>query len=138
MPARILIVEDEMLVAMELEAILEDLGYQPIGIAPDMPTALALAEHKPDLALVDLNLRDGLTGPEIGKKLSSEHHVTVLFITANPRELGDGIAGTVGVLTKPSDQQAVTRAVDYALRIKKGDRSAEPPPGLRAFDQNWG
>ncbi|CAN5189484.1 response regulator [soil metagenome] len=133
MPARILIVEDEMLVAMELEAILEDLGYVSVGIAPDMPTALELATLKPDLALVDLNLRDGLTGPEIGRCLSGEHHASVLFITANPRVLGDGIAGTIGVLTKPTDPEEVTAAVEYALRRKQGDVAAVPPASLHLF-----
>jgi DNA-binding response OmpR family regulator len=133
MPARILIVEDEMLVAMELEAILEDLGYVSVGIAPDMPTALELATLKPDLALVDLNLRDGLTGPEIGKRLSGEHKSTVLFITANPRVLGDGIAGTIGVLTKPTDLEEVAAAVAYALQIKQGAAEAVPPASLRVF-----
>jgi DNA-binding response OmpR family regulator len=133
MTARILIVEDEMLVAMELEAILEDLGYISVGIAPDMPTALELATLKPDLALVDLNLRDGLTGPEIGKCLSGEFNASVLFITANPRVLGDGIAGTVGVLTKPTESEVVAAAVEYTLRRKTGDAAAVPPPSLRLF-----
>lgn len=132
-PARILIVEDEMLVAFELEAILEDLGHQPVGVAPDMETALALAGERPDLALVDLNLRDGLTGPQIGEALSREYRCAVLFVTANPRILGDGIAGTIGVLTKPTDPDAVREAVDYALRIWRGERDITPPSALKAF-----
>jgi DNA-binding response OmpR family regulator len=133
MSARILIVEDEMLVAMELEAILEDLGYVSVGIAPDMPTALELARLKPALALVDLNLRDGLTGPEIGRCLSGEHDASVLFMTANPRMLGAGVAGTIGVLTKPTDVKIVAAAVEYALRRKLGDVAAVPPSSLRLF-----
>ena len=131
MPARILIVEDEMLVAMELEAILEDLGHEPVGIAPDLLTADDYSQEKLDLALVDLNLRDGLTGPEIGKRLS-ERGVTVLFITANPRLLGNGIAGTVGVLTKPTDEATVRAAVDYALGLRNG-ASVTAPPTLKLF-----
>ncbi len=134
-PARILIVEDEMLVACELEAILEDLGHTPVGIAPDMVSAIALAAAKPDLALVDLNLRDGLTGPQIGEALGREYKCAVLFITANPRILGDGIAGTIGVLTKPTDQTAVALAVDYALRVWRGEQDVTPPPALKAFAQ---
>ncbi|QIK79366.1 response regulator [Sphingomonas piscis] len=130
--ANILIVEDEMLVAMELEAILEGLGYRPVGIAPDLQSAVELAEEPLDLALVDLNLRDGLTGPEIGKSLCAKG-VSVLFITANPRILGDGIAGAVGVLTKPTDEATVRSAVDYALRVRAGDRAVTPPPSLRLF-----
>jgi DNA-binding response OmpR family regulator len=132
MTARILIVEDEMLVAAELEAILEDLGHVPVGIAPDLDSAMALADRSIDLALVDLNLRDGLTGPEIGRRLCEECKTTVLFITANPALLGKGIAGTVGVLAKPTCEKDVERAVEYALRVRKGER-ATPPAGLLAF-----
>ncbi len=131
-PARILIVEDEMLVAIELEAILEDLGHAPVGIASDLVDAEQLANQDLDLALVDLNLRDGLTGPEIGKRLSARG-VTVLFITANPRLLGDGIAGTVGVLTKPTDEATVRASVDYALGVRQGVTDLSPPSSLKLF-----
>jgi DNA-binding response OmpR family regulator len=124
----ILIVEDEMLVALEMESILEDRGYDVIGIASDLEGALALADQNVDLALVDLNLRDGLTGPEIGRRLATKHRAKVLFVTANPRLLGDGIAGTVGVLTKPTDESSLASAVDFAL-----SRTAEAPPSLRCF-----
>ncbi|GAA4712577.1 response regulator [Sphingomonas lutea] len=120
-----------MLVAVELESILEDLGYEPIGIAPDLTSAEVYFDETIDLALVDLNLRDGLTGPEIGRLLGAKG-VSVLFITANPRLLGDGIAGAVGVLTKPTDEPTVRQAVEYALGMREG-RSVAPPPALRLF-----
>jgi CheY-like chemotaxis protein len=132
MSARILIVEDEMLVAMELESILEDLGHTPVGIAPDLKAAEQLASDPLDLALVDLNLRDGLTGPEVGRRLSARG-ATVLFITANPRVLGDGIAGAVGVLTKPTDEPTVRAAVDYALKLRSGVQDIDPPAALKLF-----
>lgn len=132
MSAKILIVEDEMLVAMELESILQDLGHEPVGIAPDLASAEQLASEALDLALVDLNLRDGLTGPEIGDRLC-RRGVSVLFITANPRVLGDGIAGAVGVLTKPTDEPTVRAAVDYALKVRSGAQDIEPPAALRTF-----
>ena len=132
MTARILIVEDEMLVAMELESILQDLGHDPVGIAPDLSAAERLAQTELDLALVDLNLRDGLTGPEIGKRLSARG-VSVLFITANPRVLEDGVAGTIGVLTKPTDEETVRAAVDYALKVRSGVQDVEPPAALQLF-----
>ncbi len=131
MTAKILIVEDEMLVAMELESILAESGFEPVGIAPDLSTAREFVDQSIDLALVDLNLRDGLTGPEIGKMLGDKG-VTVLFLTANPRILGDGIAGAVGVLTKPTDSEIVCAAVDYALGLRQG-RKAEPPHALKLF-----
>jgi len=128
----ILIVEDEILVALEMQCILEDRGYQVVEIAADLEGALTVA-HKIDLALVDLNLRDGLTGPEIGKRLANEHKAKVLFVTANPRLLGDGIAGTVGVLTKPTDEASLTAAIAYALARSSGER-VEAPPSLRCFN----
>ncbi|WP_309601417.1 response regulator [Sphingomonas sp.] len=131
MTHKILIVEDEMLVALELESILSDSGFEPVGIAPDLSTAEEYFGETIDLALVDLNLRDGLTGPQIGKLLS-EKGVTVLFLTANPRMLGDGISGTIGVLTKPTDSETVKSAVDYALRIRSGEAVA-PPAALKLF-----
>jgi DNA-binding response OmpR family regulator len=131
MGARILIVEDEIFVALEIEAILEELGYSPIGIALDLSTAEQYFDETIDLALVDLNLRDGLTGPQIGARLGASG-VTVLFITANPRLLGNGIAGAVGVLTKPTDQNTVKAAVAYALGVRHGE-AVPAPPALKLF-----
>lgn len=131
MPAEILIVEDEMLVAAEMEAILEDNGFRCAGIALDLPAATNYLGSAIDLALVDLNLRDGLTGPQIGEQLSRTG-VPVIFITANPAQLGDGIAGTVGVLTKPTDERTLIDAVAYALKRRAG-WVATPPPELKLF-----
>jgi len=131
MTRRILIVEDEMLVAMELEYILEDLGHECVGIAPDVETATEHFEAPLDLALVDLNLRDGLTGPQIAEALS-QRGVPVIFITANPRQLGNGISGTIGVITKPTDGATVKQALDYVFRRTAGEEAA-PPPALRLF-----
>lgn len=131
MSARILIVEDEMLVALELESLLCEIGYDVVGIAPDLRVARDYFDERIDLALVDLNLRDGLTGPQIGATLS-EKGVTVLFVTANPRLLGEGIAGAIGVVTKPADEDMVRAAVKYALAVRQG-ASVEAPPDLQLF-----
>lgn len=117
---------------MNLAATLEQLGHIVVGTAPDMPVAIAMADNEIDLALVDLNLRDGLTGPQIGMLLNARH-VTVLFVTANPRILGEGVAGTIGVITKPTDHHLVQAAVNYALRHREGNPPAVVPSGLRLF-----
>lgn len=134
MSAKILIVEDEFLVAMNLETVIEDLGHQTIGIAPDAETALGFAADAPDVAFVDLNLRDGLTGPHIGKRLS-ECGVSVIYVTANPRILGAGVPGTLGVMPKPCDGRSIASALDYALRQRSG-MPAIPPSSMIAFDQS--
>lgn len=120
-----------MLVAFELECILDDLGHEPIGIVPDLEAANAYFDEAIDLALVDLNLRDGLTGPQIGQRLGAQG-VTVVFITANPRLLGKGLAGAIGVITKPTDEATVKASVDYALGVREG-RQVTPPRGLQLF-----
>ena len=130
-PPSILIVEDEVLVACEMQAILEDAGYSVAGIALDVPAAARFYDHPLALALVDLNLRDGLTGPQIGEQLSRQG-VPVIFVTANPRQLGDGIAGTVGVLSKPTDEDTLLATVAYALKRRMGEAVA-PPPALALF-----
>lgn len=104
----VLIVEDEMLVAIDLEASLEEHGYRPVGIAADMSRAMELASIRPDVALVDCNLRDGPTGPIIGRMLGQTYGTTVIFLTANPAMLNEGIDGTLGVVSKPCAYYAAT------------------------------
>ena len=134
MTARILIVEDEALVAMELRFVLEDLGYEVVGTAGDVRTARNLVrETEVDLALVDIHLSDGPTGVALGRELGQEMGVTVLFMTANPGMVRDGVAGTIGVLSKPTDEQAVQTAVEYALRRREGRPPEYAPPSLQLF-----
>ena len=127
--AKILIVEDEFVVAANLEAILAERGHESVGIAPDLRTAMELAAEAPDLALVDVNLRDGETGPQIAERLR-ERGVAVLFVTANPRMLEGAKADAIGVLTKPCDEDLVAAAVEYALSARHGIPLPSPPAGL--------
>ncbi len=132
---RILIVEDEFIVALNLRQIMSDMGFEVIGIAPDAATAERLAEAKPDIALVDLNLRDGPTGPQIGAKLSQQHGTSVLFLTANASQLGAGIKGTVGVVSKPVDEDSIESVLEFLVKHRVGE-SASPPPALRLFSHH--
>lgn len=131
---RVLIVEDEMLVALEIQNVLEDLGYDVVGIAADSRRARDFAERGVDVALVDLNLRDGLTGPDIGKELVDKG-ATVLFMTANPAQLGGGVRGAVGVLPKPVEHDEVKQAAQYVAAVHAGQSPPTPPRRLRAFPQ---
>lgn len=132
MSARILIVEDEILVAADMEATIEDLGYVSCGIAPDTETALELSEMDPDLALVDLNLRDGATGAQIGAMLGARG-VAVVFVTANPRMVRNGVPGTFGVVGKPCGEASIGAVIAYALRRRRGE-DAIPPRAMSIFD----
>ena len=134
MTARILIIEDEALVAMELRFVREDLGHEVRGVAATATAARDLVrENDVDLALVDIHLSDGPTGINLGRELGQDMGVSVLFMTANPGMVRDGVAGTIGVLSKPTDEQAVQTAVDYALRRRHGEPVDYAPPGLQLF-----
>ncbi|SMQ61414.1 CheY chemotaxis protein or a CheY-like REC (receiver) domain [Devosia lucknowensis] len=136
MTYRVLIVEDEYIVATEIEDLVSDMGHEPVGIAGDQRSALALASQC-DIALVDLNLRDGPTGQTIGRILAQTHGVTVVFITANPSQLGDGVPGTVGVLPKPATERDLRETVEFAV-AKRIAADAQPPRRLRLFDWDGG
>lgn len=131
MTANILIVEDEALVAWNMKDILEHEGFTCVDIAPDLETAAQYFDSSIDLALVDLNLRDGLTGPQIGMRLSSKG-TRVIFITANPGQIPDGVDGTIGVLTKPTDDATLMAAVRYAIGSAAGE-AVSPPTALKLF-----
>lgn len=133
MPARILIVEDETFVAFEMAETLSDYGYDCMGIADDTASAMRLGDQAPDIALVDVNLCDGATGPQIGALLA-DRGVRVIFVTANPRQLGDGVPGTIGVISKPVDFKLIGEALDFALADATDDMpTPTPPPGLELF-----
>jgi two-component system, response regulator PdtaR len=129
--ARFVIVEDEFLVALDLQDQIESLGHDVIAIAPDSAALASVDVSTVDAALVDLHLRDGLTGPEIGAALAAAN-ILVLFITANPALLGDGITGTVGVLTKPTDHEMVSSAIGFLLARMSGAETAAPA-AIRLF-----
>lgn len=134
MAARILIIEDEAIVAMELRFVLEDLGYQVVGTAAESRTAREIVrDAEVDLALVDIHLSDGPTGVELGRELGQEKGVTVLFMTANPGMVREGVAGALGVLSKPTDERALEIAVDFALKCRQGQPVEYAPPGLQMF-----
>jgi DNA-binding response OmpR family regulator len=131
MTCKILVVEDEIFVATEIEHVIEEMGHEPIGIAFDQGSALARASAA-DVALVDLNLQDGPTGIDIGRILAQTHGVTVLFMTANPGQLGDGIPGTLGVLPKPATDAELRSALAYAVARREAAEAA-PPRRMRLW-----
>ena len=111
---RILIVEDEFLIALELESLLQDCGHDVVGIAASSVEAIALAkEFSPDLSFVDVHLADGLTGIDTARTLSEQHQVTVLFMTANAKRIPEDFAGARGVIAKPYTERGVKEALAY-------------------------
>jgi DNA-binding LytR/AlgR family response regulator len=124
---RVLIVEDEMLLAMELKYIVEKQGHSVVGVADDAASAAALhAAQRPQLALVDLRLRDGMTGAEIASMLMRAG-VPSLLMTSEPRSAPADFGGALGLLAKPYTREDLVDALEYAARRIAGDDSAVPP-----------
>lgn len=118
---RILIVEDEILIALELESLLQDAGHEVVGIAASSDEALALgADLRPDLAFVDIHLADGPTGVEAARRLARERGITVLFMTANAKRIPDDFAEAHGVIAKPYTERGVLQALDYVIASRDG------------------
>lgn len=111
---KILIVEDEFLLALQLQDILADGGHAVVGTVPDRASLCGVGEA-PDVALVDLNLRDGLTGPAIARDISGRFGSRVIYVTANPDQIDVPAETAVGVIQKPFTRQAILAAIEYAL-----------------------
>lgn len=114
MPKTALIVEDEIFVALDLERILEDAGFTVVAIAADAPSALKAAPGC-EFAFVDVNLRDGPTGPQIAEQIARDYGVRVVFVTANPGQI-DNRTTALGYVRKPFNESAIISAAQTACR----------------------
>ena len=125
MNEKVLIVEDELLIALDLEDMVESNGLEVAGIANSMAHALAAAPYA-DIALVDVNLLDGATGPAIGRMLAEDYGIAVIFMTANPEAVSQGVRGTLGVVRKPVAPWVVAQTLKYAISRRLGQLAAVP------------
>lgn len=113
----VMIIEDEPIIAMDLEGIMESLGHRVTGIARTEAEALRLATAKrPGLVLADIQLADGSSGIETVNKLLRNFNVPVVFITAFPERLLTGDKPEPAFLiTKPFLPEMVKAVVSQAL-----------------------
>ena len=142
-PLDILIVEDEVLLATELEFLVSEVGCRPVGLAMSCEEAVAMAgDLRPDLALVDVHLSDGPTGIEVARRIHADCGGVALFMTANVRRLPDDFAGACGVIGKPYSEHAVKAALTYLTTcLREGRAPGAPPFGLElspAYARRWG
>lgn len=113
MSKTILIVEDEIFVAMDLERILCDAGFVVTGIAADHASALE-EDVRADIAFVDVNLRDGQTGATIACDLSARNGTKVFYVTANPAQIEPVAQTALGYIRKPFTAEAIRLAAEIA------------------------
>jgi DNA-binding NarL/FixJ family response regulator len=140
---RVLIVEDEVLLAVELEYVVQEAGLDVVGHAMEAQAAIELAaRRRPDLALVDVHLQDGPTGVDAARTLAHDCGAVVLFMTANKQCLPHDYAGACGVIAKPYSEHGMRRAVEFVADcIRRGSAGRSPPPGLDLapdWSRRWG
>ena len=115
--ARVLIIEDEPIIAMDIETIVRDLGHEVTGVAVTRDEAVAeAAANPPTLVLSDIQLADNSSGIDAVQEILADHKVPVIFITAFPERLltGDRPEPTF-LITKPFQQATVKAAISQAL-----------------------
>ncbi|MBN9364184.1 MULTISPECIES: response regulator [unclassified Devosia] len=122
----ILIIEDEPLIAMDIEQMVEGLGHRVVGIARTHKEAVALY-HKtqPRMILADIQLADGSSGIDAVNDILHAHPIPVIFITAFPERLLTGERPEPTFLvTKPFNPDMVRALISQALFFDEGSRAA--------------
>jgi CheY-like chemotaxis protein len=119
--ARVLIIEDEPIIAMDLQQLVESAGHDVVGVATSEDEAVAIAEsERPSLVLADVNLGQGGDGASAVARIMARHATPVIFVTAYPERLLTGTkVEPAFVITKPFEPttlavatyQAVTRGL---------------------------
>lgn len=119
MGTRILIVEDEAIVALDLRSRLEQLQYEVVGHARDSATALALAaDQLPDVVLMDIQIAGDVDGISTAEIIRQRHDIPVLFLTAFSNSTSIDRAKRVdayGYLLKPFQERELVITIEMAL-----------------------
>jgi CheY-like chemotaxis protein len=115
--ADVLIIEDEPIIAMDIESIVRDLGHNVTGVAVTRDEAIAQARKSPPgLVLADIQLADDSSGIDAVKDILAEFAVPVIFITAFPERLLTGTRPEpTFLITKPFQRATVKAAISQAL-----------------------
>lgn len=118
----VLIIEDEPIIAMDIEELVRNCGHRVIGVAATESEAVEIAaDNKPGLILADINLGAGGDGTSAVARILQRHQAPVIFVTAYPERLLTGeVVEPAFVITKPFDPmtlaiatyQAVTGGID--------------------------
>ncbi len=116
---RILVVEDELLVGLDIACTLEEQGYEVVDVVDSGDRALATAEReRPDLVLMDITIRGAMDGIETAKSIGARGRTAIVFVTSYTdgpfRERAEATR-PAGYVTKPFTPVDLERAVRRAL-----------------------
>ncbi|WP_193338085.1 response regulator [Devosia beringensis] len=122
----IMIIEDEPLIAMDIEQLVESLGHKVVAVARTHKEAVSMfAKTQPRMILADIQLADGSSGIDAVNDILNTHSVPVIFITAFPERLLTGERPEPTFLvTKPFNPDMVKALISQALFFDEGSRAA--------------
>ena len=130
---RILIVEDEAVLALTLEVSLREAGHVVIGPAMTETRAIALVEMEtPDLALVDIRLQGGDSGTAVARRLR-RRGIPSLFLSGQIDEARAHRDNAIGCLGKPYSPAHVLASIEVAKAVIAGEDPPALPPGLELY-----
>jgi PAS domain S-box-containing protein len=141
--ARILIVEDETIVAMDIEQGLKGLGYKVTGMASTGEEAIRLTQQtRPDLVLMDIQLRGDMNGIEAAQQIHEKWGTPVIFLTAYADEKTVQQAANVepfGYLLKPFEDRELHTAIEVALHKHASEQATieEAEQALHASEERY-
>lgn len=123
--SRILIVEDEVVVAMDIEARLRSMGYTVVGRVDTGEAAITTAaERRPDLVLMDIRLKGVIDGIDAANVVRKESEIPVVFLTAHADERTldrAKLSEPFGYILKPFDDRDLRAVVEMALYRQRAD-----------------
>ena len=121
---KILIVEDEMIIAANVALQLKNLGYEITGLLPRVDEVLpSIIQNTPDIILLDINLNAEIDGIELAHIIQKTHSIPIIFLTANADEdhfKRAKVTNPYAFLSKPFKKIDLQRAVELAvIRIEQ-------------------
>jgi CheY-like chemotaxis protein len=126
---RILVVEDEHIVAMGIKRMLKELGYTVTGIASSGEDAISKAESTfPDVVLMDIMLKGEMDGVEAAEKIRSRFNIPVVYLTAySDDNILDRAKRTepFGYIIKPFDEKDLHSSIEVALQRYRKEKNQE-------------
>jgi CheY-like chemotaxis protein len=126
---KVLIAEDDLMIADLAEDILVNGGYEVCGIARTVAEAVVLAQHhKPDLAVLDLRLADDGLGTEIAARLFPLGRLGVLYATGNISQVVLTAANGDACLSKPYSPADLLRSLEIVVEIVASGNASPPFP----------
>ncbi|HEX6840595.1 MAG TPA: response regulator [Stellaceae bacterium] len=136
--AKVLVVEDDILISDLIEDALIGGGYDVCGVATTAAEAIALGEReRPDLAVIDIRLADGSDGTTVAARLMAQFSLGVLYATGNTDHLLATNAAGHACLKKPYRPSDVVRSLKIIERLIGGSLSTEGrPAGLFLLDRS--